>query len=109
MRECVVRHERSDVSQLGGFRFQKFASRRHAVENIGDADRSAARHPRWLHTQKLATCEFDASSLPFFSRARLEKKTRNRRNRGQRRAAEAKRRNRKQVVGRPKLRSRVAF
>jgi hypothetical protein len=36
--ERVVRDERRDVAELGGFGFQKFAARGDGVEKIGDAD-----------------------------------------------------------------------
>ena len=107
MCQRVVRHKRSDVPQFGRFRFQEFASRRHAVKNICHADRSPARHARRLHAQQLAPREFDASSFSIFARARLEKQPRNRGNRWQRFAAKAKRCNRKQIVSRPQFRSRV--
>ena len=38
MRQRVVRHQRCDVRQLGGFGFQKFLARRNIEEKIADGD-----------------------------------------------------------------------
>ena len=45
MGERVVRHQRSDVAEFRGFRFQEFAPRGNAVKKIGDADRVPAGKP----------------------------------------------------------------
>ena len=109
MRQRVVRHERRDVAQLGGFRLQEFAPRRHAVENVGDADGRSRRHTRRLYSQDLATREFDSRSLLFLRGARFKQQSRNSGNRGQRFAAESERVDGKQVVGGPQLRRGVAL
>ncbi len=68
MRERVMRHERSDVAELGGFGFQKFAPRRDGIENIGHADRGSHRHARGLHAEEFAAGKFDARSLALLPR-----------------------------------------
>ena len=107
MRQRVVRHQRSDVAELGGFRFQKLPPRRNAVEKIGDADRRAHRQARGLHADQLAAGKFDPRAVLFLGGARLQQQARDRGHRRQRFSAKAQRGNRKQVVGGAQLRGGV--
>ena len=107
MRERVMRDERSDVPEFRRLRLQEIAPRRHAVKKIGHADRRPRRQPLRVHADKFSARKFDARSLFFLGRARLQQQARDRGDRRQRLAAKPERRDREQIVGRAQLRRRV--
>ena len=59
----IVRYERSDVAQLGGFGFDEGAAGGHAVKNVGDADGGAVGRTSGLGGDEFATGKFDAHAL----------------------------------------------
>ena len=109
MRQGVMRDQRSDVPELGGFRFQELPPRGNAIEKVGDADGRAHRQPGGLHADQLAAGKFDAGAVFFLRGARFEQQARHRGDRRQRLAAEAQRRNREQIVGGAQLGRGVAL
>ena len=107
IRQRVMRHQRSDVPQFGGLRFQEFSARRNAVKQIGHAHRSARGQPRRFHAQQLAPGKLDPRALLLALRARFQQQPRYRSDRRQRLAAKSQRGDGKQVVRRAQLRSGV--
>ena len=109
MRQAVVRHQRGDVRQLGLLGAQKFLARGDVVEEIADRDAGAAAERRLLAAQHLAAGDLDARAGGLLLRARFEQQPRDRRDRRQRLAAKAERRDGEQVLHVAQLAGGVAF
>ena len=107
--ERVVRDQRGDVAELGGFGLQKFAARGNAVEKIGDADRRACGKACGLYADEFAAGEFDAGAFGFFGVARFEQQPRDGRDGRHRFTAETERGDRHQIVGRAQFAGGVAL
>ena len=99
MRQRVVRDQRSDVRQLGGFGLQEFAARRDVEEQIAHADRSSQRQPGLFDRQDLASGNFDDGSSGVFRGMRLQAQAADGGDGGQRFSAKAQGRDVQQVVG----------
>ena len=109
MRQRVMRDQRSDMPQLGRFRFQEFPPRRHRVENIGHADRSPRRHTRRFHADQFAAGKLDPNAFVILGVPRLQHQPRYRRNRGQSLAPKSQGSNGKQIIRGAQLGSRVTL
>ena len=72
-RERVVRHERSDVRQLRGFRAEKLSARRNIVKEAFHGDGGPARQAGFLDFQQPPAGEFDARPGRLFEAARLDR------------------------------------
>src|ERR1700722_3228919 len=90
-------------------RFKKFLARGNAVEKIGDADGRSCGKAGRLNADKFSTREFEPRALGFRFVARFEEQARDGGNRWKRFAAEAQRRNGKQIVSGSQLARCVAL
>ena len=115
MGQCVVRHQGCNVCQLGLLGFQKLAARRGVEKQVADSNRRADWHTSRVRTQHGSADDLDQRSCllggcaTLAGSARLERQPRHRRDRGQRLAAKAERRNRQQIVRTAQLRGGMAF
>ena len=72
IRQRIVRDQRCDVAELGCVGLQEFPARRHAIKNVGNADRRPRRQSRGLHAHKLSAGEFHSRALAFRFIARFQ-------------------------------------
>src|SRR5664280_448570 len=72
MGQGVVRYQRCDVRQFGGFSLQEFSARGNVEEQIADRDARAQRQARLLDGQQLAAGDLDHRSGSVFGRMGLQ-------------------------------------
>ena len=109
MSERVVRHQRSDVRQLGGFGFEEFSSRGDVEEQIAHGDGGSQRESGFFDGQDLAAGDFDDHAGGIFGGVGFQAQPTDGGDGGQRLAAKAQGRDAEQVVGVADFRSGVAL
>ena len=98
VREGIVRHQRSDVLQLGRLRLEELAARRCIEEEVADGNRRSLRQPCLFDTQDIAAGDLDQCAGVILGRTRLERDPRYARDAWQGLAAKAKGGDREQIV-----------
>ena len=97
MCQAVMRHERPDVRQFGLIGTQKFLSSRNIEEQVANGDGGADGACDLVAAQQFAAGDFDCRAGLFLGGARFEQQAADRSNGRQRFAAEAQRRDGKQI------------
>ena len=105
----VMRNQRGDVCQLGGFGLEKLAPRRGIEEQVAYRERSPRRRARIFARQQLTPGNFHPRAGAFRRRAGHHLHPCDGGDRGQRFAAKAQGRDREQVVAGAQLGGGVAF